>query len=138
MEMPKRIRPKITIFPARKLKPYAQPVDPARMEKGRVYFALQYLDYALFVPFLEPLIFLGFNLDRKNPDIRFFQGYESYIAGVRYKRARKAHRSDFHLYGPDEGKHIFDYEHALEGLMSCALRRQQASAAKSAGRKRVR
>jgi hypothetical protein len=33
----------------------------------------------------------------------------------------------FEVYGPDEGKHIYDYECALRLLMRCAMNRREAA-----------
>src|ERR1700733_11823557 len=77
-----RFRPYIKTLPATELMPYAEPVEPADMKLGRVYFALQYLDDALLVPILTPLIFVGYHADE--PELRVFQTYESFIGGLRY------------------------------------------------------
>jgi hypothetical protein len=94
------------------------------MKDGRVYFALQFLDRDLLVPVLYPLVFLGFNLDGNDPSLRFFQDFESFAAGIRYSTRSDNDSEYFHVYGPEDGKHIFEYEHALEGLMRCALNRR--------------
>jgi hypothetical protein len=115
------------VFPATELPPYGEPVLPDEMEAGSVYFALQYLDPDLLVPCLYPLIFLGRDLDGANRNMRFFQEFDSYRAGIRYS-GRAEDSAYFQAYGPDEGKHIFDYEHALRSLMRCALVRRETPA----------
>lgn len=60
-------------YPATELKSYAEPVTPKDMKEGRVYFAVQFLDTDLLVPVLEPFIFIGWNLDGSDADLRFFQ-----------------------------------------------------------------
>lgn len=58
--------------------------------------------------------------------MRFFQDFDSYRAGVRYGTRSAKDGGSFEIYGPAEGKHIFDYEHALRLLMRCALDRRDA------------
>lgn len=111
------------IFPATKLKSGAEPVSAVDMKQRRVYFALQFEDPDLLVPVLQPLLFLGYNLDRQNPDLRWFQDFDSYRAGVRYENGDPQERSSFQAYGSDEGQHIFEYHHALERLMWCEMSR---------------
>lgn len=112
-------------FPATQLKPYAEPVTAREAQPGRVYFALQYVEPDLLVPTLEPLIFLGWNLEGDDPDARFFQSFDSFVAGIRYRSRKEDDWQYFQAYGPNEGKHIFEYERALEALMACALRRRE-------------
>ena len=108
-------------FPATKLKSYAKPVSGADMKQGRVYFALQFEDPDLLVPVLQPLIFLGYDLDGKNTNLRWFQDFDSYRAGVRYENGSAEELPSFQTYGPEEGKQIFEYRHALERLMWCEM-----------------
>jgi hypothetical protein len=125
MEIDEQLRPYVKIFPATELKPYAEPVSPNEMKEGRVYFALQFLDEELLVPVLQPLIFLGYNLDGEDPNLRYFQHFDSFIAGVRYPAPEQEELQCFEAYGPEEGKHIFEYDHALEVLMRCGLSRRE-------------
>lgn len=125
MEIDEKFRPYVKTFPATELMPYAEPVSPQEMQDGRVYFALQFLDRDLLVPHLYPLIFLGHDLDGESRNLRYFQDFESYVAGVRYGRHDEENSTCFQVYGPEEGKHIFDYEHALKALMRCALTRRE-------------
>jgi hypothetical protein len=97
------------------------------MKEQRVYFVVQYLGNSGLVPILRPVMFLGY-LERENPNLRFFQDYDSFIAGVRYDTADASeYEGAFEAYGPDEGKQMFEYEHALHVLMNCALRRRETA-----------
>jgi hypothetical protein len=120
-----KFKPYVKVFPATELPPYGEPVSPDNMEVGRVYFALQYLDRDLFVPTLEPFIFLGLDLDGESSNGRYFHHFDSYRAGVRYENHSAEESECFQVYAPNEGKHIFDYEHALRLLMRCALLRRE-------------
>jgi hypothetical protein len=119
-----KFRAYVKVFPATELPPYGEPMSPDEMQVGRVYFALQYLGADLLVPHLYPLIFIGVDLDGDRKNMRFFQDFDSYRAGVRYGSHSGEDSVCFHLYGPDEGKHIFDYERAVRSLMRCALDRR--------------
>lgn len=116
----------IKTFPATELKPFAEPVTSDQMQEGRVYFALQYLDDDLFVPVLRPMLFLGY-LDAERPSLRYFQDFDSFRAGVRFSNRSEEDSAHFEVYGPDEGKHIFEYARALDCLMRCTLNRSEAA-----------
>jgi hypothetical protein len=115
------------LFEARELKPYAEPVSPSDLLEGEVYFSVQYADERLLVPIVEPLIFVGRNLAEGDEDLLYFQNFESYSIGVRYDPANQENGTDFHVRGPEDLKHIFEYEKALNSLMSCALRRREGA-----------
>ena len=127
MTIDERFRRNVKVFPATELPPYGEPVSPDEMQEGRVYFALQYQDRDLLVPHLYPLIFLGHDLDGDGRNSRVFQDFDSHRAGVRYDSCSEDEAECFQVYGPDEGKHIFDYEHALRLLMRCALVRRETT-----------
>ena len=112
-------------FPATELRPYAQPVRPDEMKDHRVYFAVQYSGESGLVPMLRPLLFVGY-LDPDDPNLRFFQDYDSFVAGVRHGSADATDwEHAFEVCGPDGGKYIFEYEDALHELMRCALQRRE-------------
>lgn len=111
-------------FEARELKPHGEPVSSGDLREGEVYFSVQYEDEKMCIPIMEPLIFLGRELDGGHSEQLFFQNYESYSAGVRYESATNDEAIAFQVYGPHEINHIFEYEHALESLMKCSLRRR--------------
>jgi hypothetical protein len=113
----------IKTYPATELKPYAEPVSSDQMQEGRVYFSLMFADPDMLVPVLYPLIYLG-HLDSDDPSLRVFQNFDSFIDGVRYSTHTDEQTEFFEVYGPEGGNHIFDYGHALEGLMRCALNRR--------------
>jgi hypothetical protein len=111
-------------FAGRELKPYAEPVSEDSLVPGQVYFALQFLDPEMLVPTLEPIVFLGHELERPDPRKRFlFQDAESHRAGVASSAAGAT------LYSQAEGqcKHLFEFEQALEVLLGCSLRRAARS-----------
>ena len=113
-------------FPETVLKPYAEPAAASEMKKGRVYFACHFMDEEMFVPILTPMIYLG-NLDPNEPELRLFQNFDSFRCEVRYPEDYSGHEDSFEWYGPDEGKHIFEFDRALETLMRCAIRRKESA-----------
>lgn len=111
-------------FPGRDVKPYAEPVSPEDLREGQVYFALQYLDKDLLVPTLEPLVYIGSDLDSEAPGF-YFQDGESYRDGLRWG-SKEAADGNATFYGQGTVKHIFEYERALDQLLVCSLRRKTA------------
>lgn len=112
-------------FEARELKSYAEPVLSSDLREGQVYFSVQFADEKMYIPIMEPFVFLGRDLDGGHSEQLFFQNYESYSAGIRYQSATNDDAMAFQVYSPHEINHIFEYEHALESLMKCSLRRRQ-------------
>jgi hypothetical protein len=111
-------------FEARDLKSYAEPVSATDLRVGEVYFNVQFEDDKLHIPVVEPLIFLGRNLEEGDTDLLYFQDFESYAMGVRYASATEDDAAVFHGCGSDEINHIFEYERALDELLKCSLRRR--------------
>jgi hypothetical protein len=114
-------------FEARELKPYAEPVVPEELREEEAYFSLQYVDEELLVPILLALVFIGRNLAEGDVDLMYFQDYESFGQGLRYSPAAAEELTEFHVFGPKDISHIFEYEHALDELMKCALRRRKSA-----------
>jgi hypothetical protein len=111
-------------FEARDLMPYAEPVSTASLKEGEVYFSIQYADENLLVPVIETLVFAGKGLDDKDPELLYFQDAESYRQGIRYG-SDEAENASFQLGRDGKINHVFEYEHALNELMKCSLRRKK-------------
>lgn len=120
-------------FEQRELKPYAEPVSPIDLVVEQVYFAVQFADEGLLIPIVEPLIFIGRNLKRDDGDLLYFQKFESYSNGVRFDPSTGKNAREVHVRGPDDLKHIFEFEKALNELMSCSLRRRHRQRGESFG-----
>ncbi len=82
-------------FEARDLKSYAEPVSATDLRVGEVYFNVQFEDDKLHIPVVEPLIFLGRNLDEGDTNFLYFQDFESYAMGVRLRVGHRGRRSRF-------------------------------------------
>jgi len=112
-------------FKARDLEPHAEPITADRLCEGNVYFSVQYADPTLLVPIVQPIVFIGRNLEDGDVDLLYFQGYESFASGIRFVEASKGELADFDARGPEDLNHIFDFDHALDELMRCSLRRRR-------------
>jgi hypothetical protein len=111
-------------FEGRELKSYAEPVSANDLVEREVYFTVQFADQKLLIPMIEPIVFVGKNLGEGDTDVLYFQNFESHATGVRYASATNESMTDFQVRGPDEIKHFFTYDHALDELMKCSLRRR--------------
>ena len=109
-------------FAERELKPYAEPVAPDQLKVGETYFGIQFLDENCFVPVLEPKVFIGRNLEPEDKDELYFQDFDSYRSGVRYDTASA---QDEAVFETGAEKHVFEYERALDVLLTCSLRREK-------------
>jgi hypothetical protein len=114
-------------FEERELKDYAEPVIPVQLRRGGVHFSVQFVDEDLLVPVVQPLVFLGKDLTGAAQEHVFFQDFESYCQGLRYDSAAENDRHLFQIAATSNIKHIFEYERALDVLMSCALRRRKSN-----------
>lgn len=126
------------MFKGRRLKPYSEPVSASALVEGKVYFMVHFFDTQLLVPRLEPLVFLGRNLSPGDVARVYFQDYGSYQRGLRFEHINPEEPSDprgrpsadlekgtFLRQKDDQLGFIFEYERALEELMSCSLRRMK-------------
>jgi hypothetical protein len=111
-------------FEARDLKPYAEPVSPGELKRGETYFAVLFLDDNGLIPVLEPKVFIGRDLESGDGGKFYFQDYISYRHGIRFDTATSVDESNFET-GVE--KHVFEYERALDVLMTCALKRKRPS-----------
>jgi hypothetical protein len=114
-------------FEERELKPYAEPVTPNLLMEGEVYFSVQFADEDMLIPIMETWVFAGRKLDPEDAEGHlYFQDLESYRQGIRYASAT-AENAHFQRATENSTNHIFEYEHALDQLMLCSLRRRKAS-----------
>lgn len=113
-------------FEERELKPYAEPVSANKLKEGSIYFFLGYVDDEMLIPGLEPVVFVGRNLDPEDEERVYFQDLDSYRRGVRYDSATKGDDATFYTGSENEEGHVFEYERALDQLMLCSLKRRKA------------
>ena len=106
---------------------YAEPVKAVELEIGETYFAVQYLDEDLLFPTVETLILADKKHDADGAAIFCFQDLGSYKAGIPFGSA-DADSALFYSQSEQNLEHIFDFEHALDELIRCALRRREKNA----------
>jgi hypothetical protein len=56
---------------------YAVPISARDLRKGEVYFTVQFADEKLLVPIVEPLNFVGRNLEKGDSNALYFQKFGS-------------------------------------------------------------
>ena len=108
-------------FEERELKPYAEPVLPDQLQEGKVYFSVIFLDEDMLIPNLEPRVFVGSKTESEGNKL-YFQDFHSYQRGIRFE---SPDADDEATFVTGAGRHIFEYERALDVLMACALRRRK-------------
>ena len=102
-------------FEARDITNYAEPLLANELKEGEIYFWVEFYDDGhLLVPALKPWVFVGRNL--KPGDTRHL--YFEDITALEDTRDR------FILEEGQGG--VYDYEHALNLLLACSLRRRAA------------
>jgi hypothetical protein len=113
-------------FKSRDLKPYAEPVRSEQLREGVVYFSIQFADEEMQIPIVGTWVYAGRRLDPEDTeDLVYFQDVESYQQGFRYgSEDIDAPDASFQAQPEQELNHFFDYEHALNELLKCSLRRQ--------------
>ena len=129
---------KTLTLPAREIPRHAVQVEPSDLVVGQVYFRLSYLDEAMSIPELIPLVFVGRDLEPESDGSHrsFFQDAASYLYGVRWGDASPEivgeteeerfeswlQRGHFETFAEDGGGvHLF--ERALDLLLLCSLER---------------
>jgi hypothetical protein len=136
-------------FPEREIPRYSVMVEPSELVVGEVYFRLSYLDEAMTIPELVPLVFIGRDLEPESDGSHrsFFQDAASYRSGVRWgdeaaQIAGETEEERFeswlqrgHIETFDEsGGGVHSFERALDLLLLCSLER--GSGKRVAGRSR--
>lgn len=103
----------------------ARPVTASELKNGSVYFGINYVDDDLLIPVMETLVFIGRDLEPGDSGLVYFQDIGSYLRGVRYGKVSEEDFAEFFAGSENEVSHIFEYEHALEKLRRCAIRRKE-------------
>lgn len=112
-------------FEERELKPYAEPVEVGELVPGKVYFSVTFLDEEMLIPKLEPLVFLGMNLEPGDSGKVWFQDFESHASGTKLDSSTEDEPGAFFCGDEHQTGHIFTFERALDVLMVCALKRRK-------------
>ncbi len=110
-------------FEARQLKKYSEPVTAEELSEGKTYFIVQFVDDEMYVPVVEPIVYIGCNLVGEDADEHYFQDAESYRDGIRFEDEVIPKGVCISAQHKNALNHIFIFERALEVLMGCSLRR---------------
>lgn len=113
------------IFGPREVKDYAQPVEAAELCTGHVYFSVQFLDEEMLIPLLEPLVFVGNDIDEPGEGQSYFQDVESYSAGIRIESSPPRDPLLLQCFPTKTLGNIYTYDHALDVLIGCWARRNK-------------
>lgn len=111
-------------FEARELKPYAEPVASKDLLVEAIYFSVQFVDDEMLIPELEPLVFIGRDLSPGDHGTLDFQDAGSYRQGIRFE-SNETEDAAFFAQGENAINHIFEYERALDLLLTCSIRRNK-------------
>lgn len=107
-------------FEGRELKPYAEPISAADLKEGSVYFALTFVDEDMLIPTMETLVFVGRDVEPGDVARVYFRNVRSSHSAVNSENEWDYTASESSI------NHIFEFEHALDQLMACSLRRKNA------------
>jgi len=121
------------LFESRKLNPWADFARAGELREGAVYFHVSYRDDDMLVPYMEPLVFVGRNLEPDVVDRAYFQDLDSYQEGMRFSNAVDKAFVEARwepLFQSFQEKHgqvmaVYEFELALEELMRCSLKRRE-------------
>lgn len=110
-------------FERRELKPYAEPVNTGALQERTIYFFLNFVDDEMLLPSMNPMVFVGRNLEAGDTERVYFQDVDSFRQGVKYGD-ESGGEATFYSGSEAELGHIFEFERALDLLLSCSLRRR--------------
>ncbi len=110
-------------FEARELTTYASPVHTGDLVVGEYYFQLTFIDDDMCIPSMNTVVYIGQDIMPGDARQFYFQDADSYVDGMRIS---DGDNSGITLHCCDENSlnNVFEFEHALEGLMRCSLRRK--------------
>lgn len=118
-------------FESRELRPYAEYVRTPDLQRESVYFYVNYVDEEGLIPNLQPVVYVGQDLDPDDTGTVYFQDAGSFLAGIRYGDTSETDeeevRSVFYTF-PAENGHVLEYEQALDVLLFCSLKRRDKAA----------
>lgn len=111
------------VFPEREIADHGVPVTPAVLVVGETYFQATFIDNAMLVPELRPVVFLGSDLPAYGEGQYAFQDAWSYAAGISPDEAPVDDPVRVDLFDPDGLGSVYAFDAALDVLLRCALRR---------------
>ena len=115
----------------REVKAYAEPVSAKELKEQSVYFLVQFVDNNMMVPIVMPVVYIGRDLNSGDVGRVYFQDAESFRDGIRYSSATDDSAAQFFEQGEGELNHIFEFEHAIDVLIRCSVRRRDGPGAEN-------
>lgn len=112
-------------FEARELKTHAEPISVDDLNEGAIYFFVSFADEDMLIPVMDTVVYIGENLEPGDSDQVYFQDILSFKRGVEYGGEGDGDHALFQTGSKNELGHVFDYEHALDQLLACSLRRRK-------------
>ena len=123
-------------FESRELKAYAEYVRTPDLREESVYFYVSFIDEEGLIPMLQPVVFVGQDLEPGDTGTVYFQDAGSFLAGVRFSDSNEADddevRAVFYSF-PAENGHVLEYEQALDVLVFCSMKRGEKAGTFSVG-----
>ena len=111
-------------FEARELKSYVDSISGDDLTKGSVYFLVNFTDAEMFIPTMNPVVYIGEDLEPGDEHQVYFQDVDSFNSGFRYGDDSAVEFARFERMSKNALGHVFEFEQALNELLSCSLRRQ--------------
>lgn len=112
-------------FERRDLNSFSEPVSSDQLKMGQVYFLVGFIDDKMLVPMLEAYVFIGRNLEPQDQDRLYFQTFASHKQGMTWSTSSPDDGQEFLCQPEDQLGMLFEYEHALNELLKCSLRRKK-------------
>jgi hypothetical protein len=119
-------------FESRELTGYADYVPTDQLSEAAVYFYVAFLDDDMLIPKVEPLVFIGNDLDPLDGHKVYFQDAPSFLSGYRAYNgpgtpfpATDLNVTSVIYSFPADAGNVFSYEGAVDELLRCTLRRQR-------------
>lgn len=112
-------------FEGRELKAYAEPVAADERSQGSIYFFVHFADKDMLIPTMQAMVFIGMNLAVGDEDHVYFQDVDSFNRGVCYGGDGDGEYALFQKGSRNELGHVFTFDHALDVLLACSVRRQR-------------
>ena len=113
-------------FEGRDLTTYAEPISATALREGQTYFFVRYVDEHLRVPLVDTVVFAERFVGSDGTELLRFQDVRSYQRGIRFG-SPELDGAQFQSATENGINHLFDYEHALDELLRCAIRRNRRS-----------
>jgi hypothetical protein len=104
-------------FEAREVPDWAEPVDEATLQLGKIYFWLHYFDEDLSIPDFRAVVFVG----REAQGSTLFQDVGSYLASVPHDGSSEE-EARVDACAPGSVNHIFEGGKVIDELLKWSLR----------------